>query len=554
MLKAITTMERKTNELVMGGLTSKEVTLRDPFPLDEYTKNKLNLLTTAVNHILNTSDIYDINNLVRPGVCGDYVILLKKQIEQRFLSMKLDISGVQQSLVYQNPERLFHNKEERKEACSKLTNTAVTIASIIVACLASIQVAGEKKILQRGGAMGKNIKDWLMRNSILLGNSQFITNEFKLNDTEPLTLTYRSVNSLRVEFLDVIKEGSLELLPFRLYDFAGFSWLIGVIYISFQKPMFIPLSTNQPIELRSALIQIYSSQPLEDINTIEYSRKIFANGANEILGGLKVFLASQGRGYVGAYPQIPGYSIPGQVPYALARDYIGAYPQIPGYPIPAQLPYAPRNPMDYGKQQAYLNPQIQYSIPQNNNKAHQTLKYFKDIYMKHSCPASVRANTLVVSVLDNSNVRTGICVDPYLKESLDRIYPYATLKFLDERLNPNNKESIFIGLRIDKINCSQPDLIVPYQIVQTAILEIHSEYTSHTQNIWKILGKLIQIVEDPDTKAEMVRLVPAATRENTDEYVRQVGLEALKQIKEHYVRIEDIFSTAAKNLTAPKAT
>ena len=552
MLKAITTMERKTNELVMGGLTSKEVTLRDPFPLDEYTKNKLNLLTTAVNHILNTSDIYDINNLVRPGVCGDYVILLKKQIEQRFLSMSLDISGVQQSLVYQNPERLYHNKEQRKEACSKLTNTAVTIASIIVACLASIQVAGEKKILQRGGAMGPSIKEWLRKNRILFGDSQFLTDEFKLNNTEPITLTHRRVNSLRVEFLDVITEGSLQLLPFRLYDFAGFSWLIGVIYISFQKPMFIPLSTNQPIELRSALLRIYSGEPLEDINTIEYSRKIFANGANEILGGLKGFLASQGRGYVGAYPQIPGYPIPGQVPYAPVRDYIGAYPQMPGYPVP----YAPRNPIDYGKQQAYLNPQIQYSIPQNNNKAHQTLKYFKDIYMKHSCPASVRANTLVVSVLDNSNVRTGICVDPYLKESLDRIYPYATLKFLDERLFLDNKDkdSILNGLRIEKINCSQPDLIVPYQIVQAAILEIHSEYTKHTQIIWKILGKLIQIIEDPDTKAEMVRLVPAATRENTDEYVSHVGLEALKQIKEHYVKIEEIFSTAAKNLTTPKGT
>jgi hypothetical protein len=64
------TVERKTSDTVMGASASTPA-LDIPFPIDLKDKSKLDLLTMVVSHILNTPDIYDINNLARPGVCGD---------------------------------------------------------------------------------------------------------------------------------------------------------------------------------------------------------------------------------------------------------------------------------------------------------------------------------------------------------------------------------------------------------------------------------------------------------------------------------------------------
>jgi hypothetical protein len=144
MFETIAAVERKTIRTVMGAKTSR-LSLDNPFPVESKVSRDLDLLSLVVARILNTPDIYDINNLARPGVCGDYAVLLKEQVEKRLLPFIADVSGKKMKVVYQNPTKLIKDAATRKEICSQLTDSALRVASIVLACLASIQVAGQSR-------------------------------------------------------------------------------------------------------------------------------------------------------------------------------------------------------------------------------------------------------------------------------------------------------------------------------------------------------------------------------------------------------------------------
>jgi len=132
----------------MGTAASRSIGLDDPFPISARLSSDLDKLSIVVMRVLSTPDIYDINNLARPGACGDYAIFLKKQIEDflakgkssKLLPFVADISGEKVQIAYQNP-RMLMKTDDRKRICSQLAETMVTVIATIVACLASIQVA-----------------------------------------------------------------------------------------------------------------------------------------------------------------------------------------------------------------------------------------------------------------------------------------------------------------------------------------------------------------------------------------------------------------------------
>jgi hypothetical protein len=104
--------------------------------------------------------------------------------------------------------------------------------------------------------------------------------------------------------------------------------------------------------------------------------------------------------------------------------------------------------------------------------------------------------------------------------------------------------------KIDPITRDYPkEINVKQQQVAHCTQEIEAEYSRHTKIIWSILERLVEVIEDPETKTDLVRLVPAATRTGTKAYIEAIAVEARQAIVEHYINIERIYYKAAKNLT-----
>jgi hypothetical protein len=126
----------------MGGASStSKASILNPFPIDSKQSNDLDLLSYVAARILSTPDIYDINNLARPGVCGDYAVFLKKDLEKKLMNFIADVDGVPTDVVYQNPNKAIDKIEVRKKICSDMVDALLRAIATIVACLASIQVA-----------------------------------------------------------------------------------------------------------------------------------------------------------------------------------------------------------------------------------------------------------------------------------------------------------------------------------------------------------------------------------------------------------------------------
>jgi len=181
----------KSQNEVMGIGASSAAGLETPFPIDAAMEKDLVKLSSVVSRLLNKPDLYDLNNLARPGACGDYAVFLKDKLEKRLMPFITDVSsgGITKtmSVVYQNPLKAFDKVETRKEVCQSLANTMVRLVSIVVACLASIQfesvkareaaglpaatgtvVAPSIVQQQRGGGPGDaEIVAWLFENKFL---------------------------------------------------------------------------------------------------------------------------------------------------------------------------------------------------------------------------------------------------------------------------------------------------------------------------------------------------------------------------------------------------
>jgi hypothetical protein len=633
MSETLATVERKTSDTVMGASAST-LALDVPFPIDLKEKSKMDLLTMVVSHILNTPDIYDINNLARPGVCGDYAVVLKEQIDKKFLPFMADASG-QVLVAYQNPEKLIKDKTKRAKICTDLADTALRIASIVLACLGSIQVASETRVQkgglnpQRGGS-SDDILNWLIMNKYITTDAargprgQVIP----LNDTNDgrygsefryqmvltssdSTLTTANLSqvgaqgSLRIQFLDpILIPGTTEqVLPIRVLDTTGIPWMVGIMFKNIYKPL-SNVGHSSPMLVWNNLFRKSRGEAAEliesDFNQLQTSSALFdryrqTRKPDAILQLLDPFFQSPD-----VFTHIPNYrpnpyGVPPN-PYGVPPNPYGVPPNPYGAPVNPYGAGAPVNPYAvqpnpyaapaYGqpyagayRPQKPVNPfSVQYAIPdqQMTRNILSILGSFKELFTKTSCPASVRANTLSLRVNPDRTIRSGICADPYWKEgNLGRIYPYATFQFLcmkdwrstgytdDLKTFVEGLGSVYgsefkaaVPLDSAKFSvvpkvCSADqgrEINVKFEEVQKGLQAINAEYKAHTKAIWTILGELVEVIEDPETKTELVRLVPNATKTNTKKYIDDLAVKARTQIGGHYVRLEGIYYEVVKSL------
>lgn len=445
----------------MGAGASRGVALDNPFPISTTLSRDLDKLSMVAARILSTPDIYDINNLARPGVCGDYAVFLKKDIEKQLLPFVADISGSPLAVAYQNPRRIIDKPETRKEICSQLANTMLTAIVTVVASLASIQVAWQPSReaavaavpVQRGGAITE-VTDWLAANGYIrpipggteiIGKSIELVNRratgmsrptFQLvfgatqDGMHPAAMTATGgnppmpVGSLKINFIKPIQitlPGTTKsILPFRISDNSGLAWMVGVLYEDIFQTLAAsnnkgPFDPFQIWEFLFRRTQGYTGELHDTRTQLNEANEVFnqyrrTKNPQVILSALARFLTERVPGYHAGYappgggplPGIAPYGYPGWVPPAPAAA--GAYGMAPA-PIqpmqfaPARLPVAGAGASIALRPTDAAGVGIQYDIPLAATKTiTDTLKSFRELLAKQSSPAATRAVTLSTKV------------------------------------------------------------------------------------------------------------------------------------------------------------
>lgn len=618
----------------MGAGASRAI-LEEPFPVAPGLSKDLDRLTMVAARILSTPDIYDINNLARPGVCGDYAVFLKKGLEKKLLEFTYadasDGGGAPLSVVYQNPRRAIEKAERRQKICRQIAETMLRCIATVVACLASIQVASPSRETavagihpQRGGAGVQDIVDWLARNGYIstATAAPSATGEIRLELTDRVnpspskpqfTITLSSTanrhsmyngaltaaggadyptagfpkmpaGSMRVEIARPVPiPGTLEsLLPLRLTDTTGLPWMVGALY----REGFVSLSPSagagaaatriSPFDLWHNLFRLTQSRQvgvMEDRASVTAANELFSRIRNAPAGDQPAaFIAALG-GFIRT--AIPGAVVPA-APAAAAAAAAAAFLA----PVQRQFGGPVFGAPTFGAPAAA--PAAVYDIPLPATKnILDAFKLFRDALPKESSPAAVRALTLSAKVNPDRTIQTNICRDPYWSESnLLRIYPWATLQFLFvERYEAMSTESsgtfsaawktqfvdplkaLYDGrggaprltaspegsLFLNRLNFSAPTLPlcaetttprVGFREVQDGLLRLQELYETHVKRIWEILNALVIVIQDPDTKAEVVRLHPAVLRGGSYEYVKAQAEKARTQLATYYLAVE----------------
>jgi hypothetical protein len=178
------------------------ISTSNPFPVNEKIVKNLARLSYGTARILNTEDIYYLFNLNKPGPCGNYAIFKKKNIGIKLLPFIADISGAAQEFLYQDSFKAVSN-DIRKEVCDDLAKTMLRTVSIIVACMASIQIyssmvkARYDEVVpptQRGG--DNTIKDWLSRHNYIKASADDV---YTLKDKPSLMLDFMESKDYSIE-------------------------------------------------------------------------------------------------------------------------------------------------------------------------------------------------------------------------------------------------------------------------------------------------------------------------------------------------------------------
>jgi hypothetical protein len=268
----------------MGAAASSRaggVDIDNPFPLDEGHNSNLDVLSMIAARILNTGDIYKLDNLTNPGECGNYAVFLRDKIEQTLLPFvtEVDMTGkhgsikTQKEILYQSSTVSIPEAGARKDICSELATTMITVVSIVVASLASIQVKTTSREAQftnnqKGGSYNA-IFQWLQQFGFV-STPPAVNTPFELitpgdtsakqtrdrvflslSSTNSLTSTYGTVYararqddaafpvgaSFDIELFDPIElptaTQGLSVLPFRVMDSSRDTWLAGVLFQNF---------------------------------------------------------------------------------------------------------------------------------------------------------------------------------------------------------------------------------------------------------------------------------------------------------------------------------
>ena len=632
----------------MGNTSGKStVAISDPFPVSQRLSKDLDKLSFVAARILSSPDIYDVNNLAKPGVCGDYAVFLKKGLEKKLLPfIATDAEGKLTSVVYQNPRKAIESLETRKKICGEIVDTMLRAIATVVACLASIQVASQSRETavaivpkQVGGADVRNIRDWLIKAGYLSpsdaratagtpmvfqvpggrgGHSSRYQYKLILEKTDHnVTHGFIHVTSstpqsqsppagyLRVQFLNHIQlqaGSNVEALPMRVLDNAPNTWGAGILF----KDVFKSFADTQEFYITDLFERLFrktqeggiTQQDLESRGRIEQADEVFHNLRRS--GDPQVLIRALGRWLAEV---IPGFQ-PGYVPQPPAA-YYGQPPTPYGQPpTPYGLPYGqqpirPLQPTRYGVGMypgtVSLRPStgdVSYDIPLSATKGiTDTLKLFRELIPKQSSPAAVRANTLVAKENRDRTVQVGVCRDPYWNEpNLGKIYPWATFQFLsimdwrtlaDSRSVKFHPEwNSFLKKLQEEIYTTAPKFerkgdanfldqmrfsnlsglkkevcekgTVRFKEVQDGLLALQGLYERHVPAMWNILNSLIIVIEDPDTKTEIVRLhpnivSPTATI-SSKQYVDEQAAKARGLLAEFYEAVERTYMTTVANL------
>ncbi len=664
------------------GASGSRIALDNPFPIDKKINNDLDLLSLVVARVLNTGDIYDIANLGRPGVCGDYAVFLKKQIEKKLLPFVAKIKtkdGEEKDVevVYQNPRKAIDDSAQQKQICSQLADSAIRVISIIVALLASIQVATPSRetaissIVQKPTAQAKKteiltiqagggipeVRNWLVTNGYISatsdsrpGNKVELINPTKDNyrfyisfmKTEGnITRAFLSAEggregeemptgSLTVQFMNPvpIPGTAKSVLPLRIQDSAGVAWMVGVLYDTVFKSLVSTTPYTSPFTQFYTMFrrtQGWTGEAgyRETRQQLDQANQVFQQARNsttphiilqqalsdffsQYITGFNPAMAGQIQGVPGypgvaGFPGVPGYptapGVPGYPAYGAAPTY-GQPTPFGAVTRPLGVPAAPLTAPSY----SFRPPQagtLDYDIPLSASRfINSIMGGFKAMAVKKSCPAAVRAITLAAKVNPDRTIQTGICRDPYWTEtSMKGIYPYLTLQFLcikdwsklsdatlagvtfdDEGLwneflrglakiydgrggkLPTLKLPERPAIMIENLNYTgTPDIElckttaqnprVGFQPIQAFLETLQTLYGEHIKQVWAILNELILVIEDPDTRQNIVRLHPAVVKTGTQKYVNDLAIKARRQIIKHYLDVEKAYTDTIVALT-----
>ena len=392
----------------------------DPFPIDGPTSTRLDLLSTVVNRILSTDDIYDLANLTRGGTCGDYAIFLKENIEKKLKTFIADLGDNKKAVVrYGTSKSSIADAAIRKKICSDLAASMVTVIATVVACLGSIQVATKSRGLglsappattqQRGGDI-RDVREWLYKKGIIefidvqkvsnlpvkliMGARQKVRRiEFSLvlvESEKMLSLGALSARSetgvpeeddmpkgnFRINFLNPVNlpaQPMESVLPVRIMDGGGIPWLAGIL-IKNEFKSFIEGTASRPFvdvvedlfrAVKGQNVRMETSEQVAQANGMFEQLRTNANQPQYLHSVLGRFLSERVAGYQPGQqvaPFVSGYGQPAQGPYPWTQTQPQQYPwaqQQPAYRPPGIQPQVTYQPGAYPPPP----PQPRYTLP-----------------------------------------------------------------------------------------------------------------------------------------------------------------------------------------------
>ncbi len=365
--------------------------VRDPFRISRETDKDLDMLTFVTTRVLNTPDIYDVNNLSRAGTCGEYAVFMKDVIEKRLLNqLVIDTPEGKKTVYYQNPRKLIPKLEDRKAICAQIAGTAIQAVTTIVACLASIQVAYSPRLVppQTGGGVYE-VRDWLLKFGVVkqeipkthvpvelaITREQqgrgiqlvIVIEESRQDFTTGLVFPRASTGvdpkglpplptteGLRIQLLMPIRSpqqpDTISALPIRIVDSVNRPWLAGVLIKYQGRTYFKSFGKSELFEFTEAIEALFrratgnGSTQLESRDQLVAASAIFDRIRSNMSAGLSIlqetmgpFLQSTGFMSAAAAAAPYGQQPLQQPPYGYAGPgYAG-----PGYAPPALPPTAP---------------------------------------------------------------------------------------------------------------------------------------------------------------------------------------------------------------------
>lgn len=453
-----------------------EPTLQNPFPVTPHLSSDLDRLSFVAARILNTPDIYNIENLSKMDVCGAYTVFLKQQIKDDLmhsygktlkpLSVKLPGEEKIQEIVYQDGSAI--DKDKREKICTELAETMVQVISIVIASLASIQVSSpSREVVMRqaspppsdaakadaakagehkgGGSIEDDktriVIDWFKKNGYFdvgkdTGSENIRLARQLLDPSAPKTFTKPT---LYISFTqnDTTRGGELNIHAQILNIIASNQTLSDGFHMMCSLPFNI--AENQyaiALQVLDSATTIQTAGILTKTGFTTFNNKLW-----HITDLLNVLFRTKNVGNVVETTQemyqykekfkIFTQSNPSPAVLAHKKSIIEtlfpptppAYPGFPGYAGFPGNPFGFQQPPQQKRyesvdlsQYSFTRPQAHtttVSISAPGQRVINQLRHFNDLIPKQSSPAAVRAITLA-GLLDASRaVHTNVCNDPY---------------------------------------------------------------------------------------------------------------------------------------------